>query len=414
MGDKALVGVQSAFDLPFDEQIEFFKQKVRLSSRTYQELTAQNHDKAFVVAGAMKADLLNDLHKAVLSAIQNGEALWQFAKNFDTIVKKHGWLGDKDQNYTAWRAKIIYQTNLRTSHSVGRYHQMTDPDVLKARPYWQYRHITADNPRLHHKRLNNMVLWADDVWWTVNYPPNGWGCKCYARSLSQADMDRMGLSVSQTPDMDGYADRSFAHAHGSSWYPNLDKYPYAIAKAMVASNMTTGVLERWLGRIKTQLDDHKANTPDYDTLKKEERIVGFRKFNTGESFQVAVLSEEQQAILGVQTRTVLFSEDDALKQAISRDGNTGFDASSYHQVQHLIDNATLIVREYDKKNDGYRQQTTWVEGFNADGKRYLAIIHQTKTGDEVYLKSYRLDRASDEKLKSKGKVLFTYDSRNSN
>lgn len=403
MSDKELLGVQSAFDLPFDEQIEFFRQKVRLPTQGYQDLTAQNHDKAFVVAGAMKADLLNDLHKAVLSAIENGESLGQFSKNFDSIAKKYGWTAGEDN---AWRAKIVYQTNLRTSHSAGRYHQMTDPDVLKARPYWQYRHITADNPRLHHKHLNNMVLRADDAWWTVNYPPNGWGCKCYARTLSQADMDRMGLTVSQTPDILGYADDSFAHAHGSSWYPNLDKYPYAIAKAMVTSNMATGVFERWLGRIETQLDDFKANTPDYDSLKKEEWIVGFRKFNTGESFQVAVLSEEQQVILGVQTRTVLFSEDDALKQAISRDGNTGFDASSYHQVQHLIDNATLIVREYDKKNDSYRQQTTWVEGFNADGKRYLAIIHQTKVGDAVYLKSYRLDRASDERLKSKGMVLF--------
>lgn len=403
MSDKELVGVQSAFDLPFDEQIEFFRQKVRLPTQGYQDLTAQNHDQAFVVAGAMKADLLNDLYKAVLSAIENGDSLGQFSKNFDSIAKKYGWTAGADN---AWRAKIVYQTNLRVSHSAGRYHQMTDPDVLKARPYWQYRHITADNPRLQHKRLNNMVLRADDVWWTVNYPPNGWGCKCYARSLSQSDLDSLGISVSKTPDIDGYTDTSFAHAHGSTWYPNLDKYPYAIAKALVADNMATGVFERWLRRIKTQLDDFKANTPDYDNLRKEERIIGFRKFNTGESFQVAVLSEEQQDILGVQTRTVLFSEDDALKQAISRDGNTGFDVSSYHQVQHLIDNATLIVREYDKKNETYRQQTTWVEGFNADGTRYLAIIHQTKTGDEVYLKSYRLDRANDEKLKSKGMVLL--------
>lgn len=404
MSDKELTGVQLAFDLPFDEQIAFFKQKVRLPTARYDELTSQMHDKAFVVAGAMKADLLNDLHKAVLSAIENGEALWQFQKKFDDIFKKHGWTAGAE--HSAWRAKVIYTTNLRTSHAAGRWQQMTDPDVLKARPYWQYRHVTLDNPRLNHRRLNNMVLKADDAWWRTNYPPNGWGCKCYVRTLSIDDMIRMGLSVSDTPDMDGFTDNSFNHAHGSTWYPNLDKYPYAIAKALVAGNMATGVFERWLGQVEAQLDDFKASTLDYDNLKKEERIVGFRKFNTGESFQVAVLSEQQQAILGVQTRTVLFSEDDALKQAISRDGNTGFDASSYHQVQHLIDNATLIVREYDKKNDTYRQQTTWVEGFNADGKRYLAIIHQTKVGDAVYLKSYRLDRASDEKLKSKGVVLF--------
>lgn len=82
--------------------------------------------------------------------------------------------------------------------------------------------------------------------------------------------------------------------------------------------------------------------------------------------------------------------------------------SSYHQVQHLIDNATLIVREYDKKSKAY-QQTTWVKGLNDDGKRYLATIYQTKAGDRVYLKSYHLDSLSDEKLTSKGTVLFAYD-----
>lgn len=322
MSDKELVGVQSAFELPFDEQIAFFKQKVRLPTQSYKDITAIQHDKAFMVAGAMKADLLNDLYKAVLSAIENGDSLGQFSKNFDSIAKKHGWMAG--QHNTAWRAKIVYQTNLRVSHSAGRYHQMRDPDMLKARPYWQYRHITADNPRLHHKRLNNIVLRADDVWWTVNYPPLGFGCKCYVRTLSQADMDRLGLTVSDTPDMDGFTDKSFSHAHGSSWYPNLDKYPYQIAKALVASNMATGMFERWLSRIETQLDDFKVTTPDYDDLKKEERIARFGKVNTNESFQIAVLSDEQQAILGVQTRTVLFSKDDVLKQIINRDGNTGW------------------------------------------------------------------------------------------
>lgn len=394
--------MQSAFDLPFDEQIEFFRQKVRLPSQTYQDLTTQNHDKAFVVAGAMKADLLNDLHKAVLSAIENGESLGQFSKNFDSIAKKYGWTAGADN---AWRAKIVYQTNLRTSHSAGRYHQMRDPDVLKARPYWQYRHITADNPRLHHKRLNNMVLRADDVWWTVNYPPNGWGCKCYARTLSQADMDRMGLTVSQTPDILGYADDSFAHAHGSTWYPNLDKYPYAIAKAIVAGNMATGVFERWLARMDKQMADELAK-PDYQDLTHDQVIKKLRHLDTNEGFSVAVIAPEFMEKLGVSTQVVKLSEYDALKQAYSRKGDVMFEWGDYLAVQHIFDKPQYVLKEVSTNG---QVMTVWLQHQN---KSYMAVLQQTKTGKGLFLKSFRtgkMEREIKRSLKTGGEMIYQKD-----
>lgn len=402
MSDKELLGVQSAFDLPFDEQIEFFRQKVRLPSQSYQDLTAKNHDKAFVVAGAMKADLLNDLHKAVLSAIENGDSLGQFSKNFDSIAKKYGWTAGEGN---AWRAKIVYQTNLRTSHSAGRYHQMTDPDVLKARPYWQYRHITADNPRLHHKRLNNMVLRADDAWWTVNYPPNGWGCKCYARTLSQADMDRMGLTVSQTPDILGYADDSFAHAHGSSWYPNLDKYTYAIAKAIVAGNMATGVFERWLARMDKQMADELAK-PDYQDLTHDQVIKKLRHLDTNEGFSVAVIAPEFMEKLGVSTQVVKLSEYDALKQAYSRKGDVMFEWGDYLAVQHIFDKPQYVLKEVSTNG---QVMTVWLQHQN---KSYMAVLQQTKTGKGLFLKSFRtgkMEREIKRSLKTGGEMIYQKD-----
>ncbi len=397
-----LTQVQSAFDLPFDEQIEFFRQKVRLPTQGYQDLTAQNHDKAFVVAGAMKADLLNDLHKAVLSAIENGDSLGQFSKNFDSIAKKYGWTAGEGN---AWRAKIVYQTNLRVSHSAGRYHQMRDPDLLKARPYWQYRHITADNPRLHHKRLNNMVLRADDAWWTVNYPPLGFGCKCYARTLSQADMDRMGLTVSQTPDILGYADDSFAHAHGSSWYPNLDKYPYQIAKAMVASNMATGVFERWLGRIDNQMNQEIAK-PDYQDLTHDQIVKKLRSLDTNESFSVAVIPPEFMEKLGVSTQVVKLSEYDALKQAYSRKGDAMFEWGDYLAVQGIFDNPQYVLKEVGVNG---QVMTVWLQH---QEKSYMAVLQQTKTGKGLFLKSFRtgkMEREIKRSLKTGGEIIYQKD-----
>ncbi len=253
--------IQGAFALPFAEQIAFFRQKVPLTDKSYKEMQAYEHDKAFVVAGAIKADLLNDLHIAVSKAIVEGESLGQFRARFDDIVKQRGWTtpsssplkkgeesaevtkGGWDKDYFAWRTKIIYTTNLRTSHSAGRYKQMTTPEMLKARPYWQYRHVTRENPRQHHKRLNKKVLTANDGWWSVNYPPNGWGCNCYVRALSKADMEQLGLSVADTPDIDGYTQAGFEHAFGSTWNwrPDYNKYPPTIATALINSFKDEGI-----------------------------------------------------------------------------------------------------------------------------------------------------------------------------
>lgn len=244
MSEKELARIQGAFKLPFAEQIAFFNQKVRLPSQSYKDMTAVQHDKAFVVAGAMKADLLKDLQEAVGAAIQEGESLGAFHKRFADIVQKRGWkdyTGHDSRAGRAWRTRIIYTTNMRTSHAAGRWHQMRTPEMMAARPYWQYRHVTRDNPRLNHKRLNGMVLPADDPWWSVNYPPNGYGCNCYTRALSAYDMQRLNLSVADTPDMDGYTQSGWDHAVGSSWRPDYGKYSDIIKQALITSLINEGI-----------------------------------------------------------------------------------------------------------------------------------------------------------------------------
>lgn len=403
MSNKELVGVQSAFDLPFDEQIAFFKQKVRLPTQGYDDITAVQHDKAFVVAGAMKADLLHDLQKAVLSAIENGESLGQFSKNFDNIVQKHGWTAG--QHNTAWRASVIYQTNLRTTHAGGRWQQMTDPDVLKARPFWQYRHISTQHPRLNHKRLNNLVLRADDAWWRANYPPNGWGCKCYVNTLSADDIARMGLTLSATPDMDGFTDKSFSHAHGSTWYPNLDKYPYAIAKAIVAGNIANGVFERWLARMDKQMADELAK-PDYQDLTHDQVIKKLRHLDTNEGFSVAVIAPEFMEKLGVSTQVVKLSEYDALKQAYSRKGDVMFEWGDYLTVQHIFDKPQYVLKEVSTNG---QVMTVWLQHQN---KSYMAVLQQTKTGKGLFLKSFRtgkMEREIKRSLKTGGEMIYQKD-----
>jgi len=184
-------------NLSFDEAIAFFKGKLKIPTLRWDDLWKGMHARGFMVAGATEESLLTDFHNAILKAQTDGMTLAQFRKNFDDIVARHGWVYKGGRN---WRSRVIFDTNIRTAYSAGRYKQMTDPDVLKARPYWEYRHSGSANPRPEHLAWDGLVLPADDPWWDDHYPPNGWGCKCKVFAVSERDLDREGKTVGNAPD----------------------------------------------------------------------------------------------------------------------------------------------------------------------------------------------------------------------
>lgn len=170
------------FNKPFTEQVDFFQQKLNLPTERYDDILKSAHDRAFVVAGAMKADLLTDLREAVDKAIAEGKSIQWFRKEFDNIIAKHGWTGwtgEGSKEGRDWRTRVIYRTNLSASYASGRWQQLNDPDLLKSRPYWKYIHNdTVRHPRPLHQSWSGMVLKHDDPFWQTHFPPNGWGCRC--------------------------------------------------------------------------------------------------------------------------------------------------------------------------------------------------------------------------------------------
>ena len=55
--------ISGALGRPFTEQVAFFRNKMgnRVPTQAWDDLTGAEHDRAFMVAGAVKADLLSDL-----------------------------------------------------------------------------------------------------------------------------------------------------------------------------------------------------------------------------------------------------------------------------------------------------------------------------------------------------------------
>lgn len=197
----------------FTEAIDYFRNKVRIPTRRWNDLWRDQHAAGFMVAGAMRDELLGDLQGAVDAAIAKGETLEQFRGRFDEIVARHGWSYNGGRN---WRTRVIFETNLRTAYSAGRWAQA---QRLKAsRPYSRYVAVMDERTRELHRHWHGTVLHLDHPWWETHIPPNGWGCRCRFVTLSARDLKRYGFTVTD-PAPEVKTTRREVNGHGGVKIP---------------------------------------------------------------------------------------------------------------------------------------------------------------------------------------------------
>lgn len=241
---------------PFAEQVAAFRLRLGnlVPTSRWDDLWQVQHDRAFMVAGATKADLLADLGRAVDRAISEGTGLDAFRHDFREIVTRHGWhgwTGEGTEAGEAWRTKVIYRTNMRTSYMACGHAQLVAGNFK----YWVYLHSGAEHPRLQHLAWNGIALPPEHSFWQVAYPPNGWGCGCEVFGTnSEAGVRRLGGDPDKVLP-DGWdridpktgtpqgIDKGWAYAPGASATANirraidakLDRLPPAIASDLRAT-----------------------------------------------------------------------------------------------------------------------------------------------------------------------------------
>lgn len=229
-----------ALNLPPDKAIEYFERKGWSISFRWRDTWRGAHSRAFTVAGAMKMDILESIREELQTALKEGRTFASFKKDLIPTLKKLGWWGKteildpqtgelRDIDVTPWRLRNIYRTNMQTSYMAGRhaFHE----SVKDRRPYWQYVAIIDASTRPAHELRNGTVLNADDPWWDDNYPPNGWGCRCRVRSLSQRAVDRRDLTVMDGREFGDVAEEGWDYNPGKeAWKPDTNDYSKEVAE----------------------------------------------------------------------------------------------------------------------------------------------------------------------------------------
>ncbi|MCL1957972.1 MAG: phage head morphogenesis protein, partial [Spirochaetes bacterium] len=175
----------------------------------------EEHATAFTVAKAMQIDVLSDLHNAVIQAVEKGQSFESFKKNIKPTLQQKGWWGRKKMEDPLTgktvdalqgsdrRLKTIYNVNMRSAYQKGQYDRTMQSDL---HPYLMYRIGPSVKHREEHEKWDGLVLPKDDPFWDSHFPPNGWGCKCYTRAVTESQRKKYeaeGIAVPTRADGTG-------------------------------------------------------------------------------------------------------------------------------------------------------------------------------------------------------------------
>lgn len=372
------------FRRPFAEQVAALRLRfvdLRPTAR-WDDLVGAEHDRAFMVAGAVKADLLADLAAAVDRAVSDGASLEEFRRDFREIVERHGWhgwTGEGTRKGEAWRTRVIYRTNVATTYAAGRMAQLREADF----PLWVYRHSGAEHPRLDHLSWDGIVLPADHPFWAKHYPPNGWGCGCrVAGARSERGARRLGGDPDKPlpPGWDSVEPKTgtppgvgqgWDHAPGdtvsatvAALAPKLDALPPQLSIDLIRDWLQAPAFARWFG-------------------------------NPTGTFPLARIPPEQADRIGAATTVAHLSAETALKQQRE---HPELLIREYVLAQRVVDEADDVIQ------DG--PNTLIFIHLPPEDSGHLLVVKATRSGKGVFVTSFRrLSRFEAKRDRELGRLL---------
>lgn len=210
------VDLAYALGLEPREAVAYFRSKGYAITFNWEAMAAEAHARAFTVAKVTQLDVLQSIRGELDRALAEGLTFRDFQRNLEPRLKALGWWGQRVVerpdgtaqvvNVTSpHRLQTIYRTNLQSAYMAGRYRDFLAN--VKARPFWQYVAVMDNRTRPSHAALNGKIFRHDDPIWRTCWPPNGYNCRCRVRALSQKDLERKGLAVSESgEDLSSFED----------------------------------------------------------------------------------------------------------------------------------------------------------------------------------------------------------------
>ena len=193
--------------------IEYWQSKSILSASEFNTLSDIEKLRAFTASNIEQIRELQKIYDVIDESISKGISLKKAKENILSQVP-----------ISEMQAETILRTNIFSAYSAGRYSDVQASK--KTRPYLRYSAVEDERTRPSHLAIHGKIYPVDDPFWSVNFPPNGYNCRCDVISLSERQVQKSGLKVETTPQgKNPFAlSKAFSHHPQELYKPVLDKY----------------------------------------------------------------------------------------------------------------------------------------------------------------------------------------------
>lgn len=147
-------------------------------------------DDAFITS--MEMNVFHFSAAKTLAELQELNRLFRESGSFEEFHKKA--LEVTDVFNKRWQ-QTEYETAVLTAESASNYQRLVGKTKLF--PYWEYKTAGDDKVREEHRKLDGLVLPANDPRWDKIFPPNGWKCRCYVVPRMAHEVAGMDMEAEQ-------------------------------------------------------------------------------------------------------------------------------------------------------------------------------------------------------------------------
>lgn len=182
-GDRGFTGH------PLADAIKAFLERKPVTRPIFDRMTTEAKRQAFTVAGATSREVVASVKRELVRQVELGADLRDFATAATERLEAAGWVPNNPSH-----VETVFRTNVQRAYSDGRAKQMTQPEVLEARPCWQCLGIGDSRQRDTHEEVDGTVYEATDPIFATLFTPFDFNCRCRFRSLTRKAAERIGIS----------------------------------------------------------------------------------------------------------------------------------------------------------------------------------------------------------------------------
>jgi len=384
-----------------ERAMDWFRTKNILPKAEFEWLHDQAKLRAWTVAGDLSHHVLKRMHESMLEAVKEGRSFGEWKAGLRDFLKAEGFMPAAPGHLGT-----VFENAMHQSYSAERWRGQTACADL--RPLWQYKTLADGHVRDKHKAWHNKVFHYQSGFWATNYPPNDHRCRCYAVSLSEAQVRDQGLQVLRKWDA-GPAAEGWRHNPGYGYPAKEISRVYKLGKEQPMLGRKSYSLPIRLSMVKPR----GLLAPKPEALRKEGlRDPGIRERYLAEFEKAAGLDAKRPSAQVSDPRGDGVGVSRGLYEYAVK-GNLAQGRLSPLMVEAITDPAEIWLMPARLPNGRLVMRRRYLAEFEIEGERVLVMVMQEPggaTAGEIVRGAGRISVTSSDLLRN-GALIYRRDRR---